>query len=350
MSCLHEAEMEIKMYRIVLAGCGSMANEWMKYALERKDCEVVALVDIIEANALKFKQNYNLSCSVFTDLLEAVICTGANLVFDVTIPSSHIGIASTALKSGCDVMGEKPMAASMQEARELVSIADKSKRKYSIMQNRRYLKNIRTLRNLLESNEIGTPGFTSTDFFIGPHFGGFRDIMDSPLILDMAIHTFDQARFIIGADPVSVYCHEFNPAGSWYSGNACAVCIFEMSDGSVFNYRGSWCAEGCQTSWEAYWRVTGSKGTAIWDGDNTPYFEVPVTQQEKVFINKFERKEVSYAWNGREGHFGCFDEMFKALEEGRSAETSCDDNIKSMAMVFGAIESAKTGFKIFLKD
>ena len=40
--------------------------------------------------------------------------------------------------------------------------------------------------------------------------------MESPLILDMAIHTFDQARFITGADPVSVYCHEFNPPGSWY--------------------------------------------------------------------------------------------------------------------------------------
>ena len=40
--------------------------------------------------------------------------------------------------------------------------------------------------------------------------------MESPLLLDMAIHTFDQARFITGADALSVYCHEFNPAGSWY--------------------------------------------------------------------------------------------------------------------------------------
>ena len=37
--------------------------------------------------------------------------------------------------------------------------------------------------------------------------------MDSPLVLDMAIHTFDQARFITGANPISVYCHEFNPPG-----------------------------------------------------------------------------------------------------------------------------------------
>jgi predicted dehydrogenase len=338
------------MHKIVLAGCGGMANEWMKYALERKDCEVVALVDIMRDNALKFKLNYNLSCSVYDDLSEAVNNSGANLVFDVTIPSSHKQIVSTALQAGCNVMGEKPMAASMEEAGYLVSIANKSGKQYSIMQNRRYLKNIRAYRHLLNSGAIGTPGFVSADFFLGPHFGGFRDIMDSPLILDMAIHTFDQARFIIDADPVSVYCHEFNPTGSWYKGNACAICIFEMSDGTVFNYRGSWCAEGCQTSWESFWRVMGDKGTAIWDGFQHPYFEVPVQKEEKVFVNEFERKETGFEWHGREGHFGCLDEMFQALLEGRKAETDCSDNIKSMAMVFGAIESAKKGCRVQLKN
>ena len=40
--------------------------------------------------------------------------------------------------------------------------------------------------------------------------------------------------------------------------------------------------------------------------------------------------------------------MFLALEEGRRAETDCRDNIKSMEMVFGAVESAKTGKKVLL--
>jgi predicted dehydrogenase len=92
----------------------------------------------------------------------------------------------------------------------------------SVMQNHRYLKKIHT---------IGTVGSVHADFFLVPHFGGFRDLMDSPLILDMAIHTFDQARLITEANPVSVYCHEFNPPGSWYKGNASVICIFEMSDG-----------------------------------------------------------------------------------------------------------------------
>ena len=51
-------------------------------------------------------------------------------------------------------------------------------------------------------------------------------------------------RLLTAADPVSVYCHEWNPAGSWYDHDASAVAFFEMSDGLVYTYRGSWCAEG----------------------------------------------------------------------------------------------------------
>jgi len=335
-------------FRIVVAGCGGMANTWVSYALERQDAQIVALVDINEENARAMKGRYGLDCGIYRDIEKAIRETEANLVFDVTVPGAHHGIVTTALKMGCHVLGEKPMASSMEEARDMVAVAHESGKTYAVMQNRRYLKHIRAFRELISSGVIGKPGFVCADFFLGPHFGGFRDVMDSPLILDMAIHTFDQARFIIGADPVSVYCHEFNPAGSWYKGNAAAVCIFEFSDGSVFSYRGSWCAQGAPTSWESSWRVTGSKGTAIWDGTNTPYCEVVVEDCSNKFIYDTRRVEAACSWNGREGHYGCLDEMFNALLEGRKAETDCADNIKSMAMVFGALESAKKGKKIML--
>lgn len=336
-------------YKVVVAGCGGMANEWVKYAVTREDIQIVGLMDIREESAKAMADKYNIQCNTYTDIQEAIRNSGANLVFDVTIPDAHRHIVTSALSLGCDVLGEKPMAASMEEAREMVAAAQKSGKSYAVMQNRRYLKNIRAFRGILDSGAIGKPGYIGADFFLGPHFGGFRDIMESPLILDMAIHTFDQARFISGGEPVSVYCHEFNPEGSWYKGNASAICIFEFSNGVVFCYRGSWCAEGCFTSWEADWRVMGSKGTAIWDGNNAPYGEAVIPLGESKFFNDFGKIEAVFDWNGREGHFGCFDEMFAALAEGRKAETDCSDNIKSMAMVFSTIESARKGEKVQIK-
>lgn len=333
-------------HRIVVAGCGGMSNKWIENTAQRNNAAIVGLVDIIEANAQKMAERHGLSVPVFTDLSAAIAETGANLVFDVTIPSSHKHIVTAALKAGCHVFGEKPMAETMEDASQLLHMAEQTGKAYSVMQNRRYLRNIRSFRSIIADRIIGEPGSIHADFFLGPHFGGFREVMDSPLILDMAIHTFDQARFISGADPVSVYCHEYNPPGSWYQGNASAFCIFEMSDGSVFTYRGSWCAEGLNTSWESDWRVMGSLGSIRWDGTGLPMAEKVSEPGAPGFIRPLQNVQVEAAWEGREGHDGCLDEMFEALETGRLAETDCRDNIKSLAMVFGALESAKSGKKV----
>ncbi|MFC4778654.1 Gfo/Idh/MocA family protein [Paenibacillus sp. GCM10023252] len=335
-------------YKAAIAGCGGMANTWVEYALQHEDIEIVALIDIKKEFAEAMAARHGISCAAYEDVAEAIEQSGANVVFDVTIPASHFKVSSTAMRLGCHVMGEKPMSESIAEAQELIRISDETGKSHSIMQNRRYIAHIRALRELIALEQIGRVGYVGADFFIGAHFGGFRDLMDSPLVLDMAIHTFDQARFITGADPVSVYCHEFNPPGSWYAGNASAICIFEMSDGSVFCYRGSWCAEGANTSWESSWRIQGERGTAIWDGHEAPYAEVVKAGQEAKFNLETERIEAPYSWTGRSGHAGCLDEMFAALAEGRPAETDSRDNIKSMAMVLGAIESARTGRKVDL--
>jgi len=335
-------------HKIVVVGCGVMSNTWLDYAEQRKNAEIVGLVDMNIETAKTMAERRKLDVPIYSDLSQALKETEANLVFDVTIPAAHKQVTTTALQANCHVFGEKPMAENLEDAKEVLRVAQHSDKKYSVMQNRRYLKQIRALENLLSTGTIGQVGSIHADFFLGPHFGGFRDLMDHPLILDMAIHTFDQARFISGADPVSVYCHEYNPPGSWYEGNASAICIFEMSDGSVFSYRGSWCAEGLHTSWEGDWRITGSKGSAKWDGFNTPVCEIIDETKPVDFISSFQTVEVPINWENREEHWGCLDEMFAAIEEGRLAETDSSDNIESMKMVFGAIESAKCGKKIFL--
>jgi len=337
------------MFKIIIAGCGKMSKTWFAYAMERNDCQIVGLVDLFRENAEKRAEEFHLHCPIFTDIQEALTKCDANLLFDVTIPESHMNIVISAIAKGLNVMGEKPMATSMQDVLEILYTVDKSKNSYFVMQNRRFLNNVRAFRQLVDAGTIGVPGFLRADFFLGAHFGGFRDLMDSPLILDMAIHTFDQARFIIGADPVSVYCQEFNPLGSWYKGNSSAVCIFEFSNGCIFSYNGSWSAEGFNTSWESDWRLQASLGTAKWNGNDLPQYEI-VKSGDKKFINDFELETVPDEWNGRERHLGCLDEMFDALINNRKAETDCTDNVKSMAMVFAAIKSSKEQRKVYLKE
>ena len=331
-------------HKIIIAGCGAMSDHWIEIAGSRDDCEIVALVDINTVAAETRKQKHSLSAKVYTNIEEALKKESANLVFDITVPNAHFELVTAALRAGCNVFGEKPMSDSLENAEKMVTCANETSREYFVMQNRRYIPSLFAMKSFLQSRKLGDIGQLSANFQLGPHFGGFREDMDSPLIADMAIHTFDAARFITGKNAVSVYTHEFNPSWSWYKGNACAICIFEMEDGSVFDYRGSWCANGLITSWESEWRVVCAKGTVFWDGAEKLYYGLAdgaegvssATEEIQPVQMKFER------------HKACIYEMFDALKNGTRPQTDCRDNINSIKMVYKAIESARTKKKVML--
>jgi predicted dehydrogenase len=228
----------------------------------------------------------------------------------------------------------------------MVAAAKKSGKTYAVTQNYRYNPAIRSLKSFLSEGSIGPVQEAHAEFFIGAHFGGFRDEMDYPLILDMSIHTFDAARFLTGANPVSVYCHSFNPSRSWYKGDASAIAIFEMTDGIVFSYRGSWCSEGQNTNWNSNWRVLGSKGTVAWDGAEAFNAQSVNPDAPKKFMLDQQTLTVPILSQQHTGHAALMHEFVSAIRENRKPETDCEDNIKSLAMVLAAVESAKTGKKV----
>jgi predicted dehydrogenase len=277
------------------------------------------------------------------DVAQAIDEIRPDFLVDVTTPESHCEVTKTALERGVPVLGEKPMASSMAEARSMVRASRPSGVLYMVSQSRRYDPRITAYKRLL--SQIGELGILNADFYLGAHFGGFRDEMDHVLLLDMAIHTFDQARFLTGADPVSVYCEEFNPPWSWYRGAACATAEFEMSGGLRFSYRGSWCSEGRNTSWESEWRAVGAKGSAEWDGDHR--IEGDRVKSPTGFIFEHEPLSERALEEPNVGIAGSLRDFLKALNEPTHVPMArCDDNIMSLAMVFAAVQSAEEGRRI----
>jgi predicted dehydrogenase len=165
--------------------------------------------------------------------------------------------------------------------------------------------------------------------------------------LDMAIHTFDAARFIANAEARSVFCREWEPAGSWYKNGSSALAVFSLTRDVTFTYRGSWCAQGFKTSWESQWRIICERGTLVWDGFDGIQAEVATGQRDGLF-DVMAPIDIP-ALDPRDrigGHVGVIEDFMRAVTDGNAPETSGSDNIKSLAMVFGAIESAKSGHTV----
>jgi predicted dehydrogenase len=334
--------------KALLVGAGFMGSYWAMNLHNNSETKLVAWVDVRSeviaqaANDLAIGDIYTGS-----DLEKAIVETRPDFVVDTTPPHVHRDVTLLALAAGVPVLGEKPMADSMEHAREMVTAAERAGKLYMVSQNRRYDPDIQALRRLI-SDEIGPLGILNADYYLGEHSGGFRTDMASPLLVDMAIHTFDAARYLSGADPISVYCDEFNPLWSWYKGNACASAIFEMTDGLRFTYRGSRCGDGWPTTWDAEWRAVGPNGTAIWDGRGTPVADVVVDVKGNLAqTRKVNGRPLPDLTKGLEGSIaGSLRTFVRALHVNVMPMTECHDNIKSLAMVFAAIESSATGLRV----
>ncbi|ODT72022.1 MAG: oxidoreductase [Pelagibacterium sp. SCN 63-23] len=308
---------------------------------------IVGLVDLDRTTAETRAAEFNLADIVIgTDLAAVLTQTRPDLLFDVVVPAARANVVETGLSHGCHVLSEKPMATSIEEGRALIARAAAAGRVHAVVQNRRFISGVRRIRRLIESGALGEITSLNCDFFIGAHFGGFREDMDNVLLLDMAIHTLDAARFMAGKAPRAVYCLETNPRGSWYRHGAAANAIFEFEDDVVFNYRGSWAAEGANTSWESAWRIIGSKGTLIWDG--AEHFDAKVVDGDSGFLRDLRPIDVPEPADEDQthGHASVIADFLAAIESGRPPETASTDNINSLAMVFAAIESAKTGRRV----
>ena len=336
--------------RAALVGCGGISKAWLDALVTFDDVEIVALVDLAlpaaEARRSDYPQLQN--AAVGTDLAAVIEEHRPDLVFDCTVPAAHDAVAATALGAGCDLLAEKPMASSVAAAVKLRDLATEKGRVYAVIQNRRFFPGMRRFCAVAQDGTLGQLTELHADFAIGAHFGGFRDTMDHPLIIDMAIHHFDAARAITGEDPVAVYAHGFNPHGSWYEGDPAAYVIFEFTNGVRFNYRGSWCAEGLNTSWNARWKATGTKGSAGWDGEtalmgqvlkdpeNGEGFTRELTDLDLTDLPAMPRVE----------HAAMIRHYLDARAAGEPPETAAADNIKTLAMVYAAVESSESGRRV----
>ena len=339
--------------RALVVGCGNMGRAWMKNLQGNPRAHLVGVVDVrreaAAAAAAAAAADFDLAPeAAFTDLKSALAALRPDFVCDITIPAAHCATTITALRHGVPVIGEKPLANSLAEGRRMVAAAAKTGLTSMISQSRRYDGNHVAIRKALRRGALGELTTLNCDFYIGAHFSppgqtDFRDRMDSPLILDMSIHHFDLARFFIDADPVAVYCREFNPKGSWYAGDAATTAIFEFANGAVFTYRGSWCAEGRPTSWHGDWRIVGERGSITYANDQEAIGERVAKKPKAGFFLDKKPLRLPKARITGDGIAGSLNEFLDHLYRGTPVQCESKDNLKSLAMVVAAMTSSRSG-------
>lgn len=332
-----------------MVGLGEMGINWLRILLNEKQINLVALVDVREEHATKLTKSFNLSKNIVHRSLDEVFDANlpVDVVIDVTPHTSRKEVVGTSLNRKCHVLSEKPMCSSIREVNELVKTAEKSNRVFMISQNYRWNNSVKEIKKMLSRNTIGEIYNINVNFFLGPNFGGYRLIMDHPLLLDMSIHHFDLVRYITGSNAKSVYCQEYSNKGSVFDGSSAAYACFKMDKGFVFTYSGNWSVRGEITGWNGQWVINGSEGTICWNGDSKLELYRPIHGKQQ-FIDVLECKKLTLTKNKEDKLALSLKHFLKSLDTGEEPETSCRDNAYTMNMVLGAIESSELSKKIIM--
>lgn len=324
--------------RLIQAGVGGMGRAWWNGATNvSPDFELVAIVDVADAalseagDALSIPREQRFKS--FEAALDAV---EADAILTVTPPVVHAEHAALAFSRGLHVLTEKPIADTLENAKRMVAQARQANRQLVVAQNYRFTPHNQTLRRVIAEKAAGELGHGHLDFYIPADFTGtFREAMEFPLLVDMAIHHVDLIRMVTGRNVHKVTAMSFKPAWSWYVHEPGLKMLLELDGGMPFSYSGDWSAKGQTTGWSGAWRLQCADGSVHLEGDR-----VRVARSERWGKNAtsdaIENDPLPVANQAR-----LLADFANAIRTGRPAETSGEDNLWSFATVIAGVISAR---------
>jgi len=310
-----------------------MGREWIRLVHNSRDAELVGLVDLsVDAATAAIEREGVTGVPVGANLRELIATTSADAIINVTIPQAHHAVTTEALFAGLPVLCEKPLAPTLAQGMSMAAASELTGQLLMVSQSRRYIRTLAAFKRQLAN--IGEIGILSTQFFKYPSLSGFRLELDHVLLVEMAIHGFDCARYLLGREPVAVRCVEFQPRWSEFAPNAApaASATFEFAGGAQFAYTGSLVSAGLETDWNGVWRASGSLGTALWDGNGAP---VASTGPAAVI----DEEDPEYIAGG-------LADFIAAMHTGIVPSGEVHSNLMTLAMVAAAGRSADTGERV----
>jgi len=181
-----------KVLKAAVIGSGYLGNfHAQKYAAS-PHAELLAVVDLELARAKSCAKKF--SCEALTDYRQ-LPALGVQCASVVATTSAHFDIASWLLQNGIDVLVEKPITVTVEEAKELIAIARKQQRILQVGHLQRFNSAFKAVKQHL----------TEPKFFEVRRITKFSGRgTDVDVILDLMIHDIDIVSHLIGEEVTKV--------------------------------------------------------------------------------------------------------------------------------------------------
>jgi predicted dehydrogenase len=231
------------MTRLAVIGLGSVAQlVHLPLISKLNDAELKAVAEINKSRLNTIADKFSIK-ERYTDYRKMLADDDIDAVIIATPTSTHKEVAIECLKAGKDILVEKPLARTYQEAVPIVEAAEKYKRKIMVGMNLRYRPDAMILKSILNSGEIGTPYYVKCSWVrrqsSSEKWFTTKKESGGGVIIDLGILLLDMSLWLLDYPPVTtVSTHNYYSKSA--SVEDTSVNLIRCADDSVLNLEASW--------------------------------------------------------------------------------------------------------------
>ncbi|MBT4496695.1 MAG: Gfo/Idh/MocA family oxidoreductase [Gemmatimonadetes bacterium] len=323
------------MIRLLCIGLGGMGHHDWNAALDTGRFTPVGGFDIDEKARAAFAEKTD--APVFTDFSEALTGVEADAALISTPDKFHAPYTHQALDAGLDVICEKPMAETLRDGYLMHFAAVDRGRMLMIHQQLRWNPMHNHARRLIEEGAIGDVRRIDFDMsvFSGVCLSGYRSELPHLILQDLAIHHLDLIRYLSGQECESLYVRDWPSveAGQSITAATDACAILNMTGPVTACYTSGIRRLMDHVGYACAARICGSEGELSLRDDQ-------ITLQTRAAHAAEEEPQVI---TPEPPAVGTWESFARAIETREPTLTSSGNNLKSLEILFAAIQSAESG-------
>lgn len=341
--------------KYALIGCGRIAVNHIKAVVEN-NIDMVAACDIKleKIDQLVEKTKYNKDFKKYSDYKKMI---DENLDLDfvsiATESGIHAEIALYCIENGINVIIEKPMAMSMEDANKIINLSKEKNVKVSVCHQNRFNIAVHKTRQAMDEGRFGRLSHGSIHvrwnrnknyYDQAPWRGKWES--DGGCLMNQCIHGIDLLRWMLGEEVEEVYGVTKQQFHDYLECEDIGMAVLKFKNGAVATVEGT--VNVYPQNLEETLYLFGEDGTVKIGGKSTNNIDVwNFKDEDDDDQNNIGLKEETENVYGN-GHTSLFKDMIEAIQDDRDPYITAVDGKNALEIVLAIYKSSFTGKSVKL--
>jgi len=342
-----------KKFKIGIIGIGTIADVHAQAIQASKNMELLSAFSRNPEKAIAFTKKYDIQC--FTDWNKFIEDPELDAVSICTPNGTHLDYGEKAAVAKKHVIVEKPIEVTLERAQKLIDQCNNNDVQLAIIYQSRFMDNMPELKEFIDNNGLGKlfmgdatiKWYRSQAYYDSGAWRGTLELDGGGVLINQAIHTVDLLQWLMG-DIVTI----FGQTGTFthnLEGEDNAIATIRYKNGAIGVIQAS---TSVQPSQSRRIEIHGEKGSVLIDGDD---IKISMTEDDPTKDNTQNEHLGSGSSSPMDGfsfepHKRQFEAIARAIQNNKIPPVSGVKSLKSLAIVLGIYESARTNTVIQLEN